>query len=272
VQISVTEVDRLKADPYAFYARRVLGLRLLDPVDADPSAAWRGNAVHQVLQDWWEGDRCAPGTLRPRAEALLADERTHPMIRALWGPRLLEAIDWIAEEVARRVAEGREILSVEGAGGIDIAGVRLVGRYDRVDRMPGGGLALVDYKTGKAPSVAAVREGYSLQLGMLGVIAERGGFPGLAGRAEVFEYWSLAKSNGRFGSVTTPVDPAGAKEKIVSAEFTTIAAGAFTEVAGMYLTGGDPFTAKLHPEYAPYGDYDQLMRLDEWYGRGAAGE
>jgi len=23
----------------------------------------------------------------------------------------------------------------------------------------------------------------------------------------------------------------------------------------------------LHPEHAPYGDYDQLMRRDEWYGR-----
>ena len=42
--ISVTEVDRLKADPYAFYARRVLRLTPLDPVDADPSAAWRGTA------------------------------------------------------------------------------------------------------------------------------------------------------------------------------------------------------------------------------------
>ena len=37
--------------------------------------------------------------------------------------------------------------------------------------------------------------------------------------------------------------------------------------ANMWLTGSEPFTAKLHPEYAPYGDYDQLMRLDEWYGR-----
>ena len=31
--------------------------------------------------------------------------------------------------------------------------------------------------------------------------------------------------------------------------------------------GEEPFVAKLHPEHAPYGDYDQLMRLDEWYGR-----
>ena len=33
------------------------------------------------------------------------------------------------------------------------------------------------------------------------------------------------------------------------------------------LTGDAPFTAKLHPEYAPYADYDQLMRLEEWFGR-----
>ena len=34
----MTEVDRLKADPYAFYARKMLALMALDPVDADPTA------------------------------------------------------------------------------------------------------------------------------------------------------------------------------------------------------------------------------------------
>ena len=64
--ISVTEVDRLKADPYAFYARRILGLSPLDPVDADPSAAWRGTEVHAILEEWWDEDRCAADAL-PRA-------------------------------------------------------------------------------------------------------------------------------------------------------------------------------------------------------------
>jgi ATP-dependent helicase/nuclease subunit B len=41
----------------------------------------------------------------------------------------------------------------------------------------------------------------------------------------------------------------------------------FAAAAEAWLTGEAPFTAKLHPEYAPYGEYDQLMRLDEWYGR-----
>ena len=51
-KISVTAVDRLKADPFAFYAQAMLGLRTLDPVDADHSAAWKGTAVHEVLEQW----------------------------------------------------------------------------------------------------------------------------------------------------------------------------------------------------------------------------
>ena len=36
---------------------------------------------------------------------------------------------------------------------------------------------------------------------------------------------------------------------------------------GEYLTGDKAFEAKLNPAFAKFGDYDQLMRLEEWYGR-----
>jgi ATP-dependent helicase/nuclease subunit B len=266
-QISVTEVDRLKADPYAFYARKVLQLGSLDPVDADPSAAWRGTAVHDVLQKWFEQDDCAPERLRARAEAMLADERTHPMMRALWAPRLMEAVDWIAGQIAEKAAEGRKVLAVEQKGTITYAGIELSGTFDRIDRDSAGTLAIVDYKTGQPPSARAVRAGYSLQLGLLGLIAEEGGFEGITGTAAAFEYWSLAKKGDAFGFIATPVDPEGKRDKIPTADFVTVAAGNFLEAARNWLTGDAPFTAKLHPEYAPYAEYDQLMRLDEWYGR-----
>lgn len=265
--ISVTEVDRLKADPYAFYARRVLALRPLDPVDADASAAWRGNAVHDILDQWWKQDACRVDALRARAEAMLRDERTHPMMRALWQPRLLEAIDWIAGAIAAQGEAGRFVASAEGQGQIAIAGVTLQGRYDRVDRLANGALAIIDYKTGKPPSAAAVKAGFSLQLGLLGLIAERGGFADVAGKAEAFEYWSLGKKRDQFGYIESPVDPDGKRDRIPTAHFTATAAHNFTEVAGKWLTGGEAFTAKLVPEYAPYAEYDQVMRRDEWYGR-----
>ncbi len=268
-RISVTEVDRLKADPFAFYARRVLGLSPLDPVDADPSAAWRGTAVHAILEAWAKEDDCAPDRLHARAMAMLADARTHPMMRAFWQPRLIEAINWIVAEMDQQVDKGRKVLTAELTGLITIAGVELRGTADRIDRLVDGGLGIVDYKTGKPPSTAAVRAGYSLQLGLLGLIAERGGFAGIAGTAGAFEYWSMARSGDSFGKISSPVDPEGKRDRILTADFTAIAAAAFADAAAQWLTGTEPFKAKLKPEYAPYADYDQLMRLDEWYGRDA---
>lgn len=263
----MTEVDRLKADPFAFYARRVLKLAALDPVDADPSAAWRGTAVHAVLEAWAKEDGCAPEALAPRAARMLDDPAAHPLMRALWQPRLAAAIEWIARRTAEDRAEGRLLLAAEGQGEAEIAGVTLSGRFDRIDRLPDGGLAIIDYKTGKAPSVAAVREGFNLQLGLLGAIVEAEGFEGVAGAPTAFEYWSLAKKGDAFGAVSTPVDPAGRRGRIVTDDFVRIARGSFAEAAARWLTGGEGFEAKLHPEFAPYAEYDQLMRRDEWYGR-----
>jgi ATP-dependent helicase/nuclease subunit B len=262
--ISVTEVDRLKADPFAFYARKMLGLRLLDAIDADPSAAWRGSAVHRVLEAWMKEDDCDPARLRPRAEALLREASAHPLMRALWQPRLIEAIDWIAEEVANNTVAGRRPLAAEAKGKCAIGGISLYGEADRIDRQADGSLAIVDYKTGTPPGPRAVAEGYSMQLGLLGLIAERGGFEGIEGIPAAFEYWSLARKAGKLGHVASPV---GGRSGLDPADFTAMAERNFIAAARAWLTGDAPFTAKLHPEHAPYGEYDQLMRFDEWYGR-----
>jgi ATP-dependent helicase/nuclease subunit B len=262
--ISVTEVDRLKADPFAFYARRMLKLSALDPVDADPSAAWRGTAVHAIFDNWFKQDALDPQKLNARIAALFDEPGMHPLLRALWQPRLTQAVEWIAGEVAKDHAAGREVIETEVTGRIDIAGVTLQGKPDRIDLIDGG-LAIVDYKTGKAPATKAVKAGFAMQLGLLGLIAGRGGFAGVAGTPSVFEYWSLAKDKNVFGKRSTPVK---AGSDLTADNFVATAASQFTDAAGKWLTGNEAFTAKLHPEYANYGEYDHLMRLDEWYGRG----
>ncbi len=260
-RISVTAVDRLNADPFAFYAQQILCLRVNDPVDADFSARWKGEAVHKVLQDWLQHDECDPGRLRPRAEELLRHEAVHPMLRALWAPRLLEAIDWIAALENENRAKGRKPLAAEVSGETPIAGVTVHGRVDRIDRLADGSLAIIDYKTGAPPTQKAVNSGFALQLGLLGLIGRAGGFEGVTGDPEAFEYWSLARHKGSFGRLMCP------DKDMQPGEFLDHAYAHFKDAAGKWLTGGEPFTAKLNPAYAPYGDYDQLMRLEEWYGR-----
>ena len=260
-RIAVTDLDRLQADPFAFYAKAILRLRPLDPLDADHSAAWKGTAVHRILEEWQKEDDCDPVTLFGRAEALIAGDAIHPMLRALWQPRLIEAIKWVAGTEAKLQSEGRRPRAAEAKGETDLAGVTLYGKADRIDVLPGGGLGIVDYKTGKAPTRKAVDEGFALQLGLLGLIARAGGFVGVAGEPELHEYWSLAKHVEQFGKRSAPDDKIGATEFLDRAE------RQFAAAAAKWLTGTEPFIAKLNPAYAPYEDYDQLMRLEEWYGR-----
>jgi ATP-dependent helicase/nuclease subunit B len=260
-RISVTAVDRLKADPFAFYASAILKLRAQDPVDADYTARWKGEAVHQVFEEWLQHDNCDPDRLRPRAERLLADEAIHPMLRAVWSPRLLEAIDWIVELERSNQAAGRRPLAAEATGEAALSGVTVHGRADRIDVLADGSLAVVDYKTGKPPARKAIDAGFALQLGLLGLIARAGGFDGVRGDPELFEYWSLVRDRDRFGKCVR------ADKDMGEGEFLAHASRNFAEAAAKWLTGDEPFTAKLNPAYAPYGDYDQLMRLEEWYGR-----
>ncbi len=188
-------------------------------------------------------------------------ETIHPMLRALWQPRLIEAINQVAEWEREDREAGRLPLKAEIAGETEIAGVTVNGKADRIDRLADGGLAIVDYKTGKAPAQKAVDKGFALQLGLLGLIARAGGFPEVDGEPEAHEYWSLTKDRDKFGKRVCPDKNMGAAEFLAHAE------AHFRDAAGKWLTGDEPFTAKLHPAYAPYGDYDQLMRLEEWYGR-----
>lgn len=260
-RISVTAVDRLSADPFAFYAAQILGLRALDPVDADHSAAWKGSAVHAVLEQWLKLDGCDPDALLARARRLVADQAIHPMLRALWQPRLIEAIEWIASMERDNRAAGRRPLAAEVRGEARLSGVILHGKADRIDREADGGLVILDYKTGKAPSNAAVEAGFALQLGLLGLIARAGGFEQIAGEPVAHEYWSLAKNGDQFGKCSRPGGKEGAAAFLARAERN------FAAAAARWLTGEGEFTAKLHPAFAPWGDYDQLMRLEEWYGR-----
>lgn len=263
VEVSVTGLDRLRGDPYQFYANAILHLRKLDALDAEPTPAWQGTAVHAILERWHKaGD--PPGGLHAIAEQVLNEMSAHPLMRALWRPRLLAALDWIDAAIAAQKAEGRKVIAVEQSGGMHYRGVRIHGRADRIDRMPDGALAVVDYKTGKPPSSKRVEEGFALQLGLIGMIAEEGGFEGVAGRATAFEYWSLGKKKDQLGYVETPLKVEKKRTGIEPDAFLPTTEFFLNDALDRWILGTEPFTARLNPELGSYADYDQLMRLDEW--------
>ncbi|MGB7409108.1 MAG: PD-(D/E)XK nuclease family protein, partial [Pontixanthobacter sp.] len=263
-RISVTALDRLRSDPYQFYAGAILGLRELDALDAEPSAAWRGTVAHEILERWHKSDR----SMADISLEVLQQMHAHPLMRALWQPRLMRALEWVEQQVDR--AEDRKPAAIEEWGSMEMRGVEIFGKADRIDRMADGTLAIVDYKTGGPPTGREVEAGYALQLGTIGLMAERGAFKNLSGTASRFEYWSLAKSDASetgFGYVATPIREGGKRSGIVADEFVPRAREYLSDALDTWILGDAPFTARLNPDATVYSTFDQLMRLDEWMGR-----
>ncbi|WP_320076617.1 double-strand break repair protein AddB [Novosphingobium ovatum] len=272
VDVRVTALDGLRADPYGFYAQAILRLSKLDALDAEPSPAWRGTAVHKILENWHK-DGAVPGTLCASADRTLDMMSAHPLARSLWRPRLLAALNWIDQEMVAITATGRRVIGTELSGEMVVDGIRVHGRIDRLDRLPDGSVAVVDYKTGTPPSGKKVEAGFALQLGLMGMIAAQDGFKARDGSAvggtpARFEYWSLAraKKGGGFGYVEEPVLDGKKKSGLPRDEFLDRTEVFLRDAIAHWLIGNDPFTAMLRPDMVGYNDYDQLMRLDEWIG------
>jgi len=264
VRVSVTALDRLRSDPYQFYASAILRLAELDALDADPTPAWQGEVAHAILERWHKGE----GDLAAIADDELAAMNAHPLTRALWRPRLLRALEWVESTIAADPSRSPQLF--ETWGRMETKGIEIFGRIDRLDRLEDGSFAVIDYKTGRPPSGAQVEAGYALQLGTLGLMVEAGGFEGAEGKASRFEYWSLARndrSETGFGFVATPILEGNKRSGIPPEEFLPQAQDYLDEALDTWILGDAPFTARLNPDAPGYATFDQLMRLDEWMGR-----
>ena len=269
-RISVTALDRLRSDPYQFYAGEILKLKEIELLDAEPTPAWQGQVAHDILEHWHEHG----GELVTIAKDKLQAMDHHPLTRFLWEPRLLKGLQWVEAEIAADPL--RKPVLWEKWGEVEYRGATLFGRIDRLDLLENGDYAVVDYKTGSPPTGKEVEAGYALQLGTLGLMVGLGGFAkeGIHGEASRFEYWSLAKdSKGKsetgFGYVQTPLLEGGKRSGIRPEDFIPEAQRYLDDALDRWILGEEGFTARLNPDAKVYNQYDQLMRLDEWLGREA---
>src|SRR5258708_7602752 len=108
LKLSVTAIGDWLRDPYTIYAKYILRLDPLDPVDMPLSAADRGSAIHEALGEFTETFAGAlpddpVRALRGIGEKYFALLMERPEARALWWPRFQRIAAWFSEwELARR--------------------------------------------------------------------------------------------------------------------------------------------------------------------------
>ncbi|MGQ7520291.1 PD-(D/E)XK nuclease family protein, partial [Streptococcus suis] len=91
-KMSVTAIEDWLRDPYTIYARYILKLDPLDPVDMPLSAADRGSAIHESLGEFTQTYADAlPDDIKSALRDIGAKHfkplMERPEARALWWPR-----------------------------------------------------------------------------------------------------------------------------------------------------------------------------------------
>ena len=206
LKLSVTAIEDWLRDPYTIYAKYILRLDPLDPVDMPLSAADRGSAIHDSLGEFTQTFATAlPDnialTLRGIGEKYFAPLMERPEARALWWPRFQRIAAWFAEwEIARRGNIADIKAEIRGEIGIPLDNARtfiLSARADRIERRHDGTYAILDYKTGQPPTGKQVRMGLSPQLTLEAAILREGGFKDIAADSSVGElvYVRLSGNN-----------------------------------------------------------------------------
>jgi ATP-dependent helicase/nuclease subunit B len=265
-ELSVSDIGRWLANPYELYAKRILKLSPLEPLEADPGAQDRGILIHGALEKFV---RAFPETLPPDALQRLRDFglqafaplRHRPQVQALWWPRFMELARWlVAHERDHRPTLAAILPEVEGAIWLDApAGrVRIKARADRLEREPGGAIRVIDYKTGGLPQASEVRAGLAPQLPLEGHMVEAGGFEAIGPAAlGALEFWQLVGNSqpGRTRAADKQSDPA---------ELAAAAAAGLARLIAHFDQPGTAYAARPRPAAARPGDYDHLARVQEW--------
>jgi ATP-dependent helicase/nuclease subunit B len=283
LKLSVTAIEDWLRDPYTIYARHILRLDALDPVDMPLSAADRGSAIHDAIGEFTrEFATKLPDNparvLRQIGGTYFAPLMERPEARALWWPRFQRIAGWFADwEVARR--DHIDTIEAEIKGDISIAldnerTFMLSARADRIERRHDGTFAILDYKTGQPPTGKQVRMGLSPQLTLEAAILREGGFAGIPAGESVGElaYVRLSGNNPpgehrtlelKINRNDTPQRPDDAADE---------ARQKLEALVRQFEDESQAYTSlNLSMWTNRYGAYDDLARIKEWSAAGGLG-
>ncbi|MBA3813231.1 MAG: double-strand break repair protein AddB [Alphaproteobacteria bacterium] len=264
-RLSVTQIETWMRDPYALYARTILGLAPLDPLNAEVGPADRGTLLHKIFEEFFK--LCKDPHHKDSLEILLFIGKTlfdpfeeSSSVKLFWWPRFTHLAQWfITHEKATRLSGTQTFTEVKGRLTFNTpqGPFECTAKADRIDLLPDGRLRILDYKTGMPPSEQDVTLGFSPQLPLEGAIALAKGFDGITTTAiESLQFWWL-KGDREGGIVRTlSGDPHERSVKALEG---------LKRMVILFEDERIPYPARPLPSKAlRYNDYEQLARLQEW--------
>ena len=263
-RLSVTQIATLQIDPYAIYAKHILKLKPLDPLEADVTAAIRGSFIHKVLEQFtlnYPDDMPddAASALRETALKLAHETAEGQAVLLYWWPRFSAVADWIADfETARRPRITGIFTEISGSMTFDIANkpFTLTAKADRIELTDTGHVNILDYKTGEPPSKTDIEKMRAPQMPLEAAIAIAGGFEGVVKNARIQELAHIQVHGGYpAGKIRIEENPDQLAETALSG---------VKKLLEYYADDNTAYIPELHPDRVNFRDYAHLARVQEW--------
>ncbi|MBC6685831.1 PD-(D/E)XK nuclease family protein [Wolbachia pipientis] len=251
--MSCSAIEKLIRNPYSFYVEYILGLKQLRDLNFKPSILEFGTMVHNILARYLRNKKS------PMSIAREMFSTSQFNFSNMWWIRLQRVIQSFVEldktrsnyvELEKSFTYPISPVSVHDAENIGVTEeILLTARCDRVEYLPSGQVAIIDYKLGTPPSNEEVMSGFFPQLILQALAVEH------ITKREVSElaYWKLDYDKIKVVSIQN--------YRYKMQELKNDLPGFLSN----YLSNSTPFIASPYfDKFLRFNSYKQLERVGEW--------
>ena len=190
-KFSVTDIELLKNNAYAFYAKKILRLKELNEFDEIKNL--RGNYIHAVLDNFVKkryGD-----DIYHAAQETLKELKIDQLSFGFWFFRIDSILDFVKENTF-----GNSISEIWGERSLAIDPnnvCKIICKADRIDvNDVDNSITIIDYKTSSEKiTKKSVEQGEKIQLLFEAWIAQNNGFKISKNAVSSIQYWFLKKES-----------------------------------------------------------------------------
>ncbi len=257
VTLWVSDFDLMISNPYAFYAKKILGLKELHRINEYKNVY--GNLLHDVLDKFFKVSERRKDfeRLKLTFEEIKKQQWISIEQLGLWNFSTESLLHYIISNIDDTSNYFTEIFGhcpIKVCSGDIFVDIIIACRADRLDLSREGCVSIVDYKTGEAPSKNKVTSGIKIQLPIEAIIAKQNGFKIQHTNIEKMSFWQLKERNFKIIDITNKQEE--------SDELCSNVLKQISDIIRRYNINGEPYLANCDEPYNK--SYNHLARVKEY--------
>ena len=248
-RMSVTDIELLKNNAYAFYAKKILRIKELNEIDEVKNL--RGNYIHAVLDYFVK--KYNQYNIYQAAYSKLKQLNLDETLFGLWFFRINDILAFVEKNT-----NGHSVSEVWGEYQLQITNdykCKIICKADRIDKNTDGTISIIDYKTtAEKITKKSVEEIQKIQLPLEAWIAKNNGFNEI-NKTDVssLQYWFLRKNCEK----TIITSDCNSTNQLIEKTINNI-----IDLIEHYNIACAPFRVNISDKYND--SYMHLARVKEW--------